>query len=81
MEFWFIFVMTFLEDYIINNFPDVDDCTTGLCQNGGTCMDTGVNSFDCNCTGTGYEGDICADGKSVTVYLNITYNGQIFPLQ
>ncbi|XP_068222449.1 protein crumbs isoform X2 [Palaemon carinicauda] len=35
-----------------------DDCVSQPCWYGGTCIDK-VNSFECNCEGTGYEGDIC----------------------
>ena len=48
-------------------FADVDDCVPDQCQNGGMCIDTGRNSFECNCTGTGYEDNICADGKPYTL--------------
>ena len=40
--------------------PDLnDDCANNPCLNGGVCTDTGVLSYGCDCTGTGYEGDIC----------------------
>lgn len=38
--------------------PDIDECASNPCQNGGTCSD-GVNSFSCNCV-VGFLGDTCA---------------------
>jgi len=35
-----------------------DDCAGSPCQNGGVCID-GVLSFTCDCTGTGFAGDLC----------------------
>ena len=32
--------------------PDIDDCASSPCQNGGTCTD-GINSFTCNCPSCG----------------------------
>ncbi|KAK3742951.1 hypothetical protein QZH41_014194 [Actinostola sp. cb2023] len=40
------------------------------CRNGGTCVDH-IVTFDCDCTGTGYEGDYCANESSM-VYMNGT---------
>jgi len=40
-------------------FNDIDDCIPNPCMNGGTCMDTGPNSFSCDCAGTGFEGPTC----------------------
>ncbi|XP_025835498.1 protein crumbs isoform X2 [Agrilus planipennis] len=41
---------------------NIDDCIgpsgTSPCQNGGVCID-GINRYDCNCTGTGYQGLLC----------------------
>ena len=36
---------------------DVDDCTVGICQNGGSCVD-GVNSYTCSCV-AGFTGENC----------------------
>ena len=41
---------------------DIDDCTASSCQNGGLCID-GVNTFTCDCTGTGFEGTVCEISK------------------
>lgn len=40
-------------------FNDIDDCIPNPCLNGGICMDTGPNSFSCDCEGTGFEGPTC----------------------
>jgi len=40
---------------------DIDDCLSNPCRNGGTCTDTGVNSFSCDCSDTGYTGETCQD--------------------
>jgi len=40
---------------------DIDECDPSPCSNGGTCTDTGVNSFSCDCTDTGYTGETCGD--------------------
>ena len=37
--------------------PDIDECASSPCQNGGTCTDS-VNSYTCNCD-AGYSGDNC----------------------
>ena len=36
---------------------DINECSSGPCQNGGTCTD-GVNAYTCRCT-PGWEGDVC----------------------
>nr|XP_039269963.1 fibrinogen C domain-containing protein 1-A-like [Styela clava] len=41
-------------------FPDIDDCSSNSCQNGGICID-GVNEFSCSCT-VGYRGTLCEEG-------------------
>ncbi len=37
---------------------DINDCLSAPCQNGGTCTDTGTNSFSCACP-TAFEGTFC----------------------
>ena len=42
-------------------FPDIDDCLSSPCYNGGTCVD-GVNSYLCECL-PGFNGTNCTQGK------------------
>ena len=39
---------------------DIDECSSSSnpCLNGGKCMNT-IGSFECDCSGTGYEGPLC----------------------
>ncbi len=46
---------------------DVDDCSPNPCQHGGICMD-GVDSFTCNCDGTGYDGSNCGASKFHVIF-------------
>eukprot|EP00058_Branchiostoma_floridae_P000954 XP_002586442.1 hypothetical protein BRAFLDRAFT_247271 [Branchiostoma floridae] len=36
---------------------DVDNCTPGACENGGTCID-GIDTFSCLCP-PGFKGEQC----------------------
>ncbi|XP_072048597.1 hyalin-like [Amphiura filiformis] len=39
-----------------------DTCSSNSCQNGGVCnLDMDGTGYTCDCSGTGYEGDQCAD--------------------
>ena len=42
-------------------FPDIDDCKSSPCKNGGTCID-GVNSYSCKCPKK-YAGKNCEKSK------------------
>ena len=42
------------------SFIDINDCKRNSCMNDGKCVD-GINSFTCNCEGTGFQGDKCQD--------------------
>ena len=41
--------------------PDINECSSNPCQNGGTCTD-GFNSFSCACV-AGYAGNNCETSK------------------
>ena len=43
------------------SLPDIDECSSSPCQNGGTCTDA-VNSYTCACV-DGYNGDDCETSK------------------
>ena len=43
------------------SLPDINECSSSPCQNGGTCTDA-VNSYTCACV-AGYNGDDCETSK------------------
>lgn len=45
---------------IFISLTDIDECSSGPCQNGGTCLDQ-INNFECLCV-TGYTGHQCETG-------------------
>ena len=45
---------------------DIDDCSPGVCKNGGTCRD-GVNSYTCSCA-PGYTGPNCNNSEYIVFY-------------
>ena len=53
---------------------DINDCTDDICKNGGSCTDTGTNSFACQCA-AGYSGETCGT-NTVDCPDGITCNGQ-----
>ena len=42
-------------------YPDIDECASNPCQNGGTCADD-VNRYDCTCE-AGYTGADCETSR------------------
>ena len=43
------------------------------CQNGGVCIiGSSPDQYTCNCTGTGYQGVNCTEGKNNKIILYIT---------
>ena len=60
-------------------FPDINECASRPCQNGGTCTDH-VNTYTCSCVG-GYMGAVCEISNAfvfVSFFLYITFVMQFF---
>ena len=58
-----------LDQYDINPYvwiPDIDECGSSPCRNGGSCSDH-VNGFKCDCA-AGYTGVNCETGILLFVY-------------
>ena len=51
---------------IVCIFPDVDECHSNPCANGGTCIDD-VNSFTCSCM-AGHTGHDCETSISYILF-------------
>lgn len=51
-----------------------DNCISQPCWHGGICIDK-VNSFECDCEGTGYDGDICETNIDECLLLDPCTNG------
>ena len=47
--------------YCVLTFIDIDECASGPCQNGGSCIDQ-VNGYQCQCS-PGYTDLQCQTGK------------------
>ena len=55
------------------NVTDINECSTGTPCNGGTCSNA-PGTFSCDCTGTGFEGATCVDGKFYSLkYFEVVY--------
>ena len=50
--------------YLTMTVVDVDECSSGTPCNTGACTNT-PGTFTCDCTGTGFEGDTCQNGKAI----------------
>ena len=46
--------------YAYNFIPEIDECLSSPCQNGGRCTDL-LMSFNCSCP-AGFTGDVCETG-------------------
>ena len=44
--------------------PDIDECASSPCENGGKCEDN-IGYFNCKCVFDLYKGTVCQDGKLV----------------
>lgn len=56
-----LFIDLFVIDFIFSLIDDV--CLLSPCLNGGACLGGEINNVSCDCSNTGYEGQIC-DEKS-----------------
>ena len=59
--------MSFLPEYYgsYQFFPDIDECLSVSCLNGGTCINL-QGGFMCECP-PGFRGDTCGIGKYIRV--------------
>lgn len=53
---------------------DLNECDAQPCMNGGRCVDL-INSFECNCAGTGYAGQLCQTNVDECTLVNACLNG------
>ncbi|KAI8512863.1 hypothetical protein Bbelb_095020 [Branchiostoma belcheri] len=58
----------------IADFPDIDECASSPCQNGGTCLH-GLNSYHCHCP-IGYGGDNCQTDLDLCAQVVCPFNWQ-----
>ena len=57
--------------------PDVDECSSGACQNNATCVDM-VDGYQCQCE-SAYTGTLCETGTSSPIlYLLLIYYYDMF---
>ena len=61
--------LLWLSIYLCNMFvlPDIDECASNPCQNGGTCVDK-INTFFCRC-GNYHRGTTCEYGEKTLLFL------------
>ena len=65
-------VALYIPCYCVIKFTDTDECASGPCQNGGTCIDQ-VNGYLCQCA-PGYTDLQCQTGKGTD---NLKRNGTV----
>ena len=44
-----------------------DACASAPCENSGTCTNAENGGFTCDCSGTGYTGDVCETSKGAFI--------------
>ena len=47
--------------------PDINECASSPCQNGGTCVERAVNGYNCSCA-SGWAGEHCTTGSRINLY-------------
>ena len=52
-------------------FPDIDDCVSAPCDNGGICIDATLG-YTCDCSATGFTGTTCQTGPSQSWHYSVT---------
>ena len=52
-------VVIHIYEYINVQFIAIRACEPNPCKHSGVCIALGPQQFECDCTGTGYEGDMC----------------------
>lgn len=54
----YLFFFNFL-NWLFFLLLDIDECEPNPCQNGSKCTEDKPGSFVCDCSATGYTGDLC----------------------
>ena len=72
IAFLFVFVQfLFCENKICPVSPtDLNECDSKPCLHDGVCKD-GINSYTCDCSETGYEGEVCKLGEPFVSFKEI----------
>ena len=66
-DFCYFYIYDLLSRNVIPSFTfyldetDINECSSGPCRNGGTCLDL-INRFECQCV-AGYTGTECEIGN------------------
>lgn len=60
-EIFVVVCSFFVENFISYFFPDINECASSPCLNGGVCKNE-INQFACDCP-SGTFGDLCYKGK------------------
>lgn len=65
-------ILSCAESIIIVLSSEIDECSSGPCQNGAVCNDQ-LNSFTCDCA-PGYTGTYCTEGKIIICFILVVFN-------